>query len=116
MKMRYDEITENMNTEIDSIFDALDANKDGSLEKDELKELVSAYDGRPFDEDAFFRFYDTNGNPDGKLDRREFRWYIADWAQALSESDDPMDVAAAKKALPAVVSDLQQLMNVYINK
>lgn len=89
-------------------------NNDGSLEKDELKGLVSAYDGMPFDEEAFFTFYDTHGTPDGLLDPREFRWYIAEWATTFSESNDATDVAAAKKALPSVLADLKQIMKVYL--
>ena len=55
----YDNVTSDpaMQEKIDAIFGALDVNGDGKLEADELKDLVSAYDGRPFDEKAFFQFY-----------------------------------------------------------
>ena len=114
----YDEITADatIQEQIDAIFTALDANGDGSLDKDELKDLVSAYDGRPFDEQAFFRFYDVHGLAGGVLGPHEFCWYVADWACTISESDDPNDAAAAKEALPSVIKDLQEIVNIYIKK
>ena len=46
---------------VKSLFDKLDANGNGLLEKAELKEVVSKYNGEAFNEAQFFGWFDTHG-------------------------------------------------------
>ena len=101
---------------ISALFAELDANGDGGLDQQELSDVISAYDGRPFNAEAFFKFYHSRDVADGTIDQKEFRWYVAHWALTLSGSGDMEDVEAGKKALPEVISDLSNCVDVYLKK
>ena len=94
----------------------LDANGDGGLDQQELADVISAYDGRPFNSVAFFKFYSARDVKSGSIDQKEFRWYIAHWALTLSETGDMEDVESGKKALPDVISDLSNCIDMYLKK
>lgn len=70
---------------IQSIFDKLDEDKSGELTSDEMKEVVTCFQGETFDWDEFLGWYDTHAGEDGgpsngAISIVEFGWYIADCA------------------------------------
>jgi len=86
--------------EITRIFKKLDVSGDGSLERDELQEVVAFYQGAEFDADEFFGYWDVQGadeahvgtlhiddHKSGDIDEREFGWYIADCAGLADYGD-----------------------------
>ena len=52
----------------------LDANSDGSLDEQEISDVISAYHGKPFDSEAFFKFYNANdgSRDEGTLGLKEY--------------------------------------------
>jgi len=94
---------------IAKVFAALDADGDGSLDMEELRATVAGFNGvkyKDVDYDAFLKQYDAHSTPDGRIDLKEFGWYLADWAITFSDSDDPFrDVPAALEAMPTVLED-----------
>jgi len=103
IKARYNPIVEGRDGAIKILFDKLDKNKDGMLEASELRDVVSAYTEKPFDEKQFFGWFDLygqGGGPDGLLDLQEFSWYLADVAQSFGEP---------KKAISGVILKFEQI-------
>ena len=75
---------------IKKLFDRLDADGSGQLSMDEVKEVVSFYEGEAFDEATFLEWYDTNhkenvsqggASGDSQIDLTEFGWYVATAAE-----------------------------------
>ena len=89
--------------EIKTLFEKLDANGNGSLTMDEMKGVVSRYNGEGVDEKQFMEWYDCRGERDGKVSLMEFSWYLADVALSFGERED------AKKALPGVIDLFSKL-------
>ena len=56
---KFDPIVVGHRDAIKVVFDKLDKNKNGYLEKEELKDIVAKYQGEAFDADKFFGWYDT---------------------------------------------------------
>lgn len=102
---QYDEIVNGFSAPVGALFTALDQDCSNFLEKRELKRIVECYTGDTFNESEFFRWFDVHGDkedssgPDGKLDLKEFGWYLADVAKSFGESTEE-----ARSALPAVIS------------
>lgn len=102
---QYGEVVDGFGDQIGDLFGALD--KDGSnfLEKRELKRVVECYTGEKFNDSEFFQWFDVHGSqgdysgPDGRLNLKEFGWYLADVALAFGGSTDE-----ARNALPAVIA------------
>jgi len=106
---KYDPIIAGSLDAIKSLFDKLDANGSGLLEKAELKEVVSKYNGEAFNEGQFFAWFDRHGSsayggPDGKLDLKEFGWYLADIACGFGEAN-----AQRRAALPQIILQFFEL-------
>ena len=59
--LKYAAITAGSLDTIQTLFEKLDADGDGSLDKSELKEVVSKYNGETFDEAQFFGWFDVHG-------------------------------------------------------
>ena len=68
---KFDPIVVGHRDAIKVVFDKLDKNKNGYLEKEELKDIVAKYQGEAFDADKFFGWYDTHGpgRPPHRRDR-----------------------------------------------
>jgi EF hand len=62
-------------TTADAMFEAIDENGDGLISRDEYRQLIEAWNGRPTDTDEVFTLLDTDA--DGFIPRAEFRllWY-----------------------------------------
>ena len=58
---KYNPIIADSLNAIKALFEKLDADGDGSLDKSELKEVVSKYNGETFDEAQFFGWFDVHG-------------------------------------------------------
>jgi hypothetical protein len=100
--------------EIVDIFNSLDADGNGTLEKDELREFITCYDGRSFDEhqfDAFFSTLDVDGS--ASIDPDEFCKYVAE--QACMYADDA-SLEEAKKSVSVVLQDFREILQVYYKK
>lgn len=69
----------------DAMFEAVDADADGRVSRDEYRSLIEAWNGRATDTDEVFDLLDLNG--DGHLSRDEFR---ALWTQ-FWVGDDPSE-------------------------
>jgi Ca2+-binding EF-hand superfamily protein len=69
----------------ETIFDAVDANGDGRISREEHNHLVETWNGRPMDMTGVFDLLDLNG--DGHLSRDEFALL---WRQFWT-SDTPAD-------------------------
>lgn len=109
----YDKVTADSHVQIGRIFKALDADGNGYLDAEELRDKVAEYmgiEGKDFDADAFFKFYDVHGTPDGKINQKELRWYLADWADVFSEKEG--DIAATKLALADVIEDWKRICRI----
>ena len=114
-QMFYDEVVALSHPAIHSIFVAMDQNGNGVLEQEELRHTISEFMGvkaKDFDAEAFMKFYDVHGSPDGKIDEREFRWYLADWADCFSEVEG--DVPATRQALADVIAEFESIANFHI--
>jgi len=88
---RYGGIIKGHDATIKALFDKIDANKNGYLVASELRDVVSKYIGEAFDENKFFGWFDVHGaggKPDSQLDLKEFRWYVADIAEAFPKPSD----------------------------
>lgn len=98
----YDRRVEPHKYKIQQLFDRLDKDRSGQLEMDEIKEVVSTFEGEDFDEPTFLEWYDTNHEikskadggtggltTDGVIDIVEFGWYIADQASCEEEKMPP---------------------------
>ncbi|MER7765094.1 EF-hand domain-containing protein [Streptomyces sp. NPDC097619] len=59
----------------EAMFEVVDANGNGEVDRGEYKQMIEAFSGQGVDTDAAFDLLDLNG--DGHLDREEFRahWY-----------------------------------------
>ena len=113
----YSKIIQGKEDDIKALYKDLDSNSDGNLEANELKDVVTAYDGRPFDPTAFFEWYDTHGKPDGKLDLAEFSWFLAEWGAGWAvvefTGDAAADAESAKSAaaeVPGVIDEFRQIV------
>ena len=84
---KFDPIVVGHRDAIKVVFDKLDKNKNGYLEKEELKDIVAKYQGEAFDADKFFGWYDTHGPADHRIDVTEFGWYLADCALELGGAE-----------------------------
>ena len=58
---KFDPIVVGHRDAIKVVFDKLDKNKNGYLEKEELKDIVAKYQGEAFDADKFFGWWRTGG-------------------------------------------------------
>ena len=95
---------------IKELFDKVDVSGTGKLSMEELKEVVSFYEGAEFDEATFLEWYETNhaihvgqlgaqrldkleqlsaGWSDGQLDLTEFSWCVPRRAAALGTNPEP---------------------------
>ena len=54
---------------------------------------------------------DVHGSPDGHIDEREWRWYLAEWADCFSEVEG--DVDATRAALQMVIDEFAELADFY---
>jgi len=82
----YDECVRPFKDKIKSVFEKLDADKNGVLSIGELREVLVVYQGEEFDEGTFFQWHDVHGRErhrgaGGMVDLHEFGWYIADCAE-----------------------------------
>jgi len=103
-EMMAKEIAASHQDAIKALFDKLDANGNGTLEVEEFKGVVSAYNGEEVDVKQFMEWFDCNGTPNGTLDFDEFAWYIADVAWSLkAEFGNPKD------KVPQVVVEFTRL-------
>jgi len=111
---RLDMITAGHHAEISALFKALDADGDGSLDGEELRAALSEYMGvspERFDAAAMMKAFDTHGTPDGKIDERELRWYLADWALCFAdELDEGGELMGAIGALPDIISEFMDIV------
>ena len=109
----YTLITDDVKPQIAEIFRKLDADGNGTLEKEELHGFITCYDGRSFDQghfDTFFATLDTDGN--GSVDEDEFCRYIAE--QACMYADDT-SLESARKSVAQVLQDFREILSVYYN-
>ena len=62
--------------QIKAVFDTLDRDASGLLDRAELEKVVAKYNGEAFDAAQFFAWFDVHGSngPDEKLDLKEFGW------------------------------------------
>ena len=73
----YDSIVVGFEKRICDLFEKLDANKNGILEAEEIRDIVSSYNGDDvvFDEKQFMNWFDVaRGESDGKIGLKEFRY------------------------------------------
>jgi len=90
--------------EISRIFKKMDVSGDGSLELDELQEIIAFFQGGEFDADEFFGYWDVQGadeshvgamhdsdHKSNDIDEREFGWYLADYAGLADYGDGSLD-------------------------
>lgn len=111
----YEEVTALHHAPIGRIFNAMDDNGNGFLEMDELRDTLAEYmgiEGKQFDVEGFMKFYDAHGTPDGKINPREWRWFLADWADCFVDSSEEGDVAAARLALEDIIADFEALVSI----
>ena len=116
---KLDKIAAGHHAELAKLFHSIDADGDGSLDSEELRAVLTKYMGldkpNDFDAAAMMKAFDTHGTPDGRIDQREFRWYMADWALCMRENWDPDepnqgDVVGAIAALDEVIADFQAVV------
>ena len=69
----FDAVTNGSEESISALFERLDANGDGSLYHQEISDVIAAYHGKPFDSEAFFKFYNANdgSSAEGTVDQKE---------------------------------------------
>jgi hypothetical protein len=84
--------------ELKELFDKIDADKDGTLQVSEFKEVVEECTG-DIDVNKFMSWYDTNGAANGSLDFAEFGWFMADTCWNLKPSVD-----GASSKMPGLIS------------
>jgi Ca2+-binding EF-hand superfamily protein len=78
-------MTADVTATADTLFDAVDADRDGRISPEEHRRLVETWNGQPVDLTGVFERLDANG--DGHLDRAEFAQL---WRQFWT-SDDPAE-------------------------
>mmetsp|Transcript_2752 Transcript_2752/g.7653 ORF Transcript_2752/g.7653 Transcript_2752/m.7653 type:complete len:198 (+) Transcript_2752:25-618(+) len=78
-------------SQIGELFASLDIDKSGFVEPAEMAKVITVVSGYAFDEEEYLSWYDSNGGQsDGKLDLKEFGWYICDLAEC---EEDRMEKA-----------------------
>jgi len=107
--LKYAAITAGSLDTIQTLFEKLDTDGDDSLDKSELKDVVAKYTGEKFNEAQFFTWFDVHGSsayagPDGKLDLKEFGWYLADIACGYGD-----DLAKRRAVLPVIIQEFFEL-------
>jgi len=97
---RYGPIVKGNEAAIKNLFRHMDVNGNGFLVASELKDVVSKFEEKAFDEKQFFEWFDVHGSsggsPDAQLDLKEFGWYLADVSEGFPNPQAHMKVVIQK--------------------
>merc|ERR1712014_254964 len=97
---RYGPIVKGNEAAIKTLFRLMDANGNGFLVASELRDVVSKFEEKAFDEKQFFEWFDVHGascgSPDAQLDLQEFGWYLADVSEGFPNPQAHMQVVIQK--------------------
>jgi len=107
---KFDRLVADHEEEIAELFRKIDTDGNGSLDADELKDIIKDY-GTPhgtvsFDEDALTKFFE-NYATNGEIQLNEFRWYLADWACSYAAGNA---AEAASTWLPEVILEVTSVL------
>lgn len=98
MRHKYEDVLKGHRQQVNDLFKACDADDSGTLDVDELKDIIKEVEGKEFNDKDFMSFFKGKG-PNDNLSKLEFGWYIAEQAGsqgAVGKFIDKMNVVRQK--------------------